>query len=317
MLKIGIIGTDFNARSQASVLKNLDCFLISGCFDYDTYSLKEFSEEMEVPAFSDPFELVDESDALVLSDNTLSLFDITVNAIKKGKHVIIENLFSYSPFEVNNLLKLANEANVIVQLIQAGRFHPVFIAAKEILQNPMLIDLRHDWKYNNSNTDASVIEGNMIKDIDVLLSIISANVQKISANAVSVIDNQHDIANVRFEFDNGCIANITSNRISNEESFVCDFYQHGSHVSIDFINNKLLVSRLKNVDEKSNLFNFKYKNLSFETIEVKPGNPIKNNFMAFYEAINQNIRTHNSIEDGLKAMDITYLILDKLKFASG
>src|SRR5437762_11547022 len=116
--------------------------------------------------------------------------------------------------EAKSLLKLAKESNVKFQVGHIERFNPAFASLKDYSLEPMFIEVHRLAQFNPRGTDVSVILDLMIHDVDIILKLVNSNVKNISANGVSVLSNTPDIANVRLEFDNGCVANLTSSRIS-------------------------------------------------------------------------------------------------------
>src|SRR5439155_2726817 len=141
-------------------------------------------------------------------------FELCESAIKKGKHVFVEKPLANTMDEARELVKLAREANIKFQVGHVERFNPAFLALKDFNLHPMFIEVHRLAQFNPRGTDVSVILDLMIHDIDIILSIVKSNVKSVSANGVAVMSDTPDIANVRIEFDNGCVANLTSSRIS-------------------------------------------------------------------------------------------------------
>lgn len=119
-----------------------------------------------------------------------------------------------TPSEALELIKLAGEASVKVQVGHVERFNPAFIAAEPFIDNPMFIETHRLAQFNPRGTDVPVILDLMIHDLDIVLSVVKSEIKKISASGVSVVSDTPDIANARVEFANGCVANLTASRIS-------------------------------------------------------------------------------------------------------
>ena len=135
-------------------------------------------------------------------------------------------------------MKLAKEANIKFQVGHVERFNPALLAAREYGLEPMFIEAHRLAQFNPRGTDVSVILDLMIHDIDIILSLVKSNVRNVFANGVNVLSETPDIANVRIEFDNGCVANLTSSRISMKKMRKMRLFQKDSYVGIDFLEKK-------------------------------------------------------------------------------
>ena len=219
--------------------------------------------------------------------------------------------------EARELLKLAKEANIKFQVGHVERFNPAFLALKGYSINPMFIEVHRLAQFNPRGTDVSVILDLMIHDIDIILNLVNSNVKYISANGVAVMSDTPDIANVRIEFDNGCVANLTSSRISMKKMRKMRLFQKDAYIGIDFLEKKTEVIKL-NTDEDKQVFTFDIetnngkKTIAIANPTVSVGNAIKMELEAFVSAINQGTETPVTILDGFRAMDVAHQILEKI-----
>jgi predicted dehydrogenase len=197
------------------------------------------------------------------------------------------------------------------------RFNPAFLAIKDMQLNPMFIEVHRLAQFNPRGTEVSVILDLMIHDIDIILSIVKSDVKSISASGVAVITETPDIANVRMEFDNGCVANLTSSRFSMKKMRKIRLFQKDSYIGIDFLNKKTEVIRLKEPQD-SNAFSFDIetasgkKTIALANPVIHEGNAIKEELIAFKDSILNNSKPIVSEIDGLMAMDVAHQILDKI-----
>jgi len=161
----------------------------------------------------------------------------------------------------------------------------------------------------------------MIHDIDIVLSVVKSNIKKINASGVALISDTLDIANARIEFDNGCVANLTSSRVSMKNMRKSRFFQPGAYISVDFLEKKSEIIQIKNVEKKDinplsmtiDLGKKGLKQVVFEKPESKPTNAIKTELESFYNAIINDISPVVSVIDGFKALEVAYNIIDKIK----
>ncbi|MGN9422016.1 Gfo/Idh/MocA family protein, partial [Enterococcus faecium] len=130
------------------------------------------------------------------------------------------------------------EANVKLQVGHVERFNPAFLAIKDIPLNPMFIEVHRLAQFNPRGTEVSVILDLMIHDIDIILSLVKSDVKSIAASGVNVMTETPDIANVRIEFNNGCVANLTSSRISMKKMRKMRLFQKDAYIGIDFLEKK-------------------------------------------------------------------------------
>jgi len=324
MIKIGVLGAGNLGKIYLKLLKDIPKFELLGFFDYHTKTVDETVKELGVKAYLSSEQLMADVDAVVIVTPTKSHYQFAVDALKKSKHVFIEKPITYTLYEASKLNALANEARVIVQIGHVERFNPAFITAKKFIINPMLIEATRTSKYNPRNVELSLVLDLMIHDIDIILSIVKSNIKKISASGVSVIGESLDIANARLEFDNGCVASLTANRISNKCVRKASFYQRDSYVTIDYLNKQTEIAQNKNTTNSSlstiplalEFGKEDIMEIKFEKPTIKPVNALKQELLEFHTSITQNTPPSISIEDGYHALDVAYRIIDKMKYTS-
>jgi len=219
--------------------------------------------------------------------------------------------------EARQLVKLAQESNIRMQVGHVERFNPAFLALKGTHLNPMFIEVHRLAQFNPRGTEVSVILDLMIHDIDIILSIVKCGVKNISASGVAVITDTPDIANVRIEFDNGCVANLTSSRISMKKMRKMRLFQKDAYIGIDFLNKKTEIIKLKEPTD-SNVFAFDIetpkgkKTLAISNPTIPEVNAIKKELEEFTNAVTHNTKPIVSEIDGLMAMDVAHQILKKI-----
>jgi predicted dehydrogenase len=219
--------------------------------------------------------------------------------------------------EARQLVKLAEESGIKCQVGHVERFNPAFLAVKDMALNPLFIEVHRLAQFNPRGTEVSVILDLMIHDIDIILSIVKSDVKNISASGVGVMTETPDIANVRIEFHNGCVANLTSSRISMKKMRKIRLFQKDAYIGIDFLNKKTEVIKMKESHD-ANVFAFDIetptgkKTIVMANPVIPEVNAIKMELEEFRNAIVNNTRTVVSEMDGLMAMDIAHQILKKI-----
>jgi predicted dehydrogenase len=322
MLKIGVLGAGHLGKIHLKCIGQLpEVYDLVGFYDPDSDRALECCENMGLRAFDSIDDLIEAVDVVDVVTPTLSHFDCASRSLRKQKHVFIEKPVTNTIEEANDLLKLGHEANVKIQVGHVERFNPAFTAAKPFLNEPRFIETHRLAEFNPRGTDVSVILDLMIHDIDIILSVVGGNVRNISASGVSVLSETPDIANARLEFDNGCVANLTASRISLKNMRKSRFFQKDAYITVDFLEKKAEVVRLKAIDGEPDPFSVTidlgegkgHKEIHFEKPEVKDNNAIRDELESFANAITDNVTPAVSIDDGHKALDIAYQILEKMK----
>ncbi|HEY5772940.1 MAG TPA: Gfo/Idh/MocA family oxidoreductase [Chitinophagaceae bacterium] len=319
MLKVGVFGVGHLGKFHLNNWKEIPGVELIGFYDPDDTNANEVTAKYGLKRFEDASALLNEIDAADIVAPTDHHFQLCEKAIKKGKHVFVEKPLAQTMEEAHALVKLVKESNVKLQVGHVERFNPAFLAVKDLKLNPMFIEVHRLAQFNPRGTEVSVILDLMIHDIDIILSIVKSDVKFISASGVGVMTETPDIANVRIEFNNGCVANLTSSRISMKKMRKIRVFQKDAYIGIDFLNKKSEIIKLKDQEtDDENVFTFDIETLSgkksiaISNPQIPEVNAIKKELEEFKNAIEKNTRTIVSEIDGLMAMDVAHQILQKI-----
>lgn len=321
MLKIGVFGVGHLGKFHLNNWKEIEGIEITGFFDPNDENAIEVSEKYQLKRFTSAEELIDLVDAIDIIAPTNHHFALCEMAIRKGKHIFVEKPLAYTMDEARKLVNMAREANLKIQVGHVERFNPAYQAIQQMPLNPMFIEVHRLAQFNPRGTEVSVILDLMIHDIDIILSLVKSDVKNISASGVAVMTDTPDIANVRIEFNNGCVANLTSSRISMKRMRKMRLFQKDAYIGIDFLEKKTEIIRLKQPGDE-NVFSFDLetpngtKTIAISNPEVEAGNAIKAELTAFADAILNNKPTPVSEIDGYLAMEVAHKILDKISNTS-
>ncbi|MBU3713851.1 MAG: Gfo/Idh/MocA family oxidoreductase [Ferruginibacter sp.] len=317
MLRIGVFGAGHLGKFHLSNLKEIEDIEIVGFYDPDPENTKSVAEKYGIKSFDTAEQLMDAIEAADIVAPTIKHFELCDMALRKGKHVFVEKPLANTMDEARTLVKLAKESNLVFQVGHVERFNPAFVALKDHTLQPMFIEVHRLAEFNPRGTDVSVILDLMIHDIDIILHMVKSNVNYISANGVAVMSDTPDIANVRIEFDNGCVANLTSSRISLKKMRKMRLFQKDAYIGIDFLEKKTEIIQIDQpVDKDAFSFDIETNNgkktIAISNPKVKDSNAIKSELEAFKNAIKNNIEPPVSILDGFSAMEVAHLILEKI-----
>lgn len=317
MLKIAVFGAGHLGKFHLNNWLEIEGVTIVGFYDPNDQNAAAVAEKYKIPRFTDAEELLRLCDAVDIIAPTIFHYELCDLALRNGKHVFVEKPLANKMDEARMLVKLAVESNLKFQVGHVERFNPAFLSLNDYSLNPMFIEVHRLAQFNPRGTDVSVILDLMIHDIDIILSLVKSSVSYISANGVAVMSDTPDIANVRIEFDNGCVANLTSSRISMKKMRKMRLFQKDAYIGIDFLDKKTEVIRLNSVTDK-NVFTFDIetnngkKTIAIANPIVEDGNAIKMELEAFKNAIINNTETAVTVQDGFAAMEVAHQILEKI-----
>jgi predicted dehydrogenase len=318
MLKIGVFGVGHLGKFHLNNWKEIKEVEVVGFYDPSDDAAQDVTEKYQIPRFLDVERLIDAVDVIDVIAPTPQHFNLAKLAIRKGKHVFLEKPMANTMQEAQELVNLVQESRIKLQVGHVERFNPAFLAVRQLDLNPMFIEVHRLAQFNVRGTEVSVILDLMIHDIDIILSLVKSEVKQISASGVAVMTDTPDIANVRIEFNNGCVANLTSSRISMKKMRKMRVFQKDAYIGIDFLNKKSEIIKLKSpqdVDAFSFDLDTQYgkKTIAVVNPQVPEVNAIKRELESFRDAILNNTPTAVSEMDGYRAMDVAHQILQKIK----
>jgi predicted dehydrogenase len=321
MLKVGVFGTGHLGKFHLNNWKEIRDAEVVGFYDPNDQTALEVAEKYKIRRFLEPVALLDICDAVDIIAPTPFHFSLCEMAIRRGKHVFVEKPLANDMEEAKSLLKLVKESNVKLQVGHVERFNPAFLALEGMPLHPMFIEVHRLAEFNPRGTEVSVILDLMIHDIDIILHIVKSEVKNIYSSGVAVMTDTPDIANVRMEFNNGCVANLTSSRISMKKMRKMRIFQKDAYIGVDFLNKKSEIISLNQKDSPDG-FSFDIetmngtKSILVRNPEVPDINAIRLELEKFTESVLQNKPTLVSELDGYRAMDVAHQILQKIKYNS-
>ena len=318
MYKIGVVGAGHLGKIHLKILQNAPFVNLVGFFDSDPKVREEIKSKFNINSFDSYQELIDSSDIVDIVTPTLSHFNCAKEALKSNKHVFIEKPVTHTVEEVKKLIKLAQISGRKVQVGHVERFNPAFTEAQKLINQPRFIEVHRLAQFNSRGTDVSVIHDLMIHDLDIVLHVVKSPVKSINASGVSVLSNTPDIANARIEFINGCVANITSSRMSLNNVRKSRFFQKNAYVSVDFLNRSHEFIRLdsnKIPYDKISVSkpNFKPKeSVIIQTESTSTINPIEEELKSFLNSIESNINPIVDLKAAQMALQLTTDVMEQI-----
>jgi predicted dehydrogenase len=320
MLKVGVLGAGHLGKIHLRLLNQSEKYELVGFYDAFDENANKVAAEFGYKKFDSIAELIAAVDVIDIVTPTLQHFECAKQVIEAGKHIFIEKPISNTVEEAEEIIVLAKKHNVKGQVGHVERFNPAFKAVKDKINNPMFIETHRLAEFNPRGTDVPVVLDLMIHDIDAILSVVKSKVKLVNASGVAVISDSPDISNARIEFENGCVANITSSRISMKNMRKSRFFQKDAYISVDYLDKVCEVVRMKDAPEIPGDFDMILQNaegakkqIYFDNPNVDANNAILDELETFADAINNNTTPIVTLEDGTEALRVAYMIIESME----
>ena len=317
MLKVGVLGAGHLGKIHLRLLNQSEKYELVGFYDAFEENANKVAAEFGYKKFDSIAELIAAVDVVDIVTPTMQHFDCAKQVIEAGKHIFIEKPISNTVEEAEEIITLAKKHNVKGQVGHVERFNPAFTAVKDKINNPMFIETHRLAEFNPRGTDVPVVLDLMIHDIDAILSVVKSKVKSVNASGVAVISDSPDISNARIEFENGCVANITSSRISMKNMRKSRFFQKDAYISVDYLDKVCEIVRMQDAPEVPGDFDMILQNaegvkkqIYFDNPQVDANNAILDELETFADAINNYTTPIVTLEDGTEALRVAYQIID-------
>ena len=310
-LKVGVLGAGHLGKIHLRLLNQSERYELVGFYDPNQEQAQKVVAEFGYTYFDSIDKLIESVEVVDIVTPTLSHYECAMKAIAAKRHIFIEKPITSTVEEAEEIYHLLEDNHLKGQVGHVERFNPAFLAAKSSIENPMFIEVHRLAEFNPRGTDVSVVLDLMIHDIDVLLSVVHSPVKHIEASGVAVISKSPDITNARIEFENGCVANLTASRISMKNMRKSRFFQRDAYISVDFLEKKVEVVRMKDAPEHPNEYDMilqnaegEHKQIYFEYPEVQPSNAILDELETFADAIEHNTTPVVTFLQGTEALRV-------------
>ncbi|WP_058451333.1 MULTISPECIES: Gfo/Idh/MocA family protein [Legionella] len=241
ILNCAVIGVGYLGRFHAQKYKMLPNANLVAICDINPEACETVSRELNVPAYFDYKDLFGKVDAVSIVSTTNRHYEIAKAFLEQGIHVLIEKPITETVDQANELIALAKQHQVKLQVGHLERFNAARLALDEYLERPLFIESHRLAPFNPRGTDVNVVLDLMIHDIDLIQAIVSSPIVNIDAQGAPVLSKSIDIANARITFANHCIANVTASRVSFKTERKTRIFQPNSYISIDYQNKQFAV----------------------------------------------------------------------------
>ncbi len=305
-LRCAVVGVGYLGRFHAQKYKMIPEAELVGVSDSNPERAKAMGDELLVTGYSDFKDLIGKVDAVTIAATTRAHYDLAKFFLSHGVHVNVEKPMTTTVEEAKDLVRIAKEKNLKLQVGHVERFNPALQAAKKQLLKPLFIECHRLAPFKPRGVDVDVILDLMIHDIDVILSLVKSPVKSVSAVGTPVLTSLVDIANARIEFESGTIANITSSRVSQSATRKFRVFQQQQYMSIDFGSGEVHLTT-KNGEWKDDQIP-----LSIESWNLEKGDALLEETKAFVDSIVNNKPCVVSGEDGMVALQVSEMVREDI-----
>ncbi len=301
-LRASVIGAGYLGKFHAEKYAALDNVELIGVVDVDRAKTEEIATRFKVPAFTDYRELLRDLDLVSIVVPTDKHYAIAKDCLEHGIHVFVEKPITQTVAEAQELVELSRARELTLQVGHIERFNPAIIELHRVIHNPLFIETHRLSPFKTRGTDVDVVLDLMIHDIDLILSLVASEITEVRSIGYPVLTNEVDIANARFEFANGCVANVTASRVSQKVMRKLRVFQSDAYISVDTQENKISIGRKREGESDAPaLVEAEEKSFGAQDsllLEIK----------AFVDAVKNRTAPIVSGLDGKRALEIALLI---------
>ncbi len=302
MIKVAVIGVGYLGQHHARIYSSIpECQLV-GVVDINEKRGKEIAEHFHSKHYMDYNELIGKVDAVSIAAPTVEHFAIASTFLNSGCHVLVEKPMTSSLQEAEHLIKVAEKSKGMLFVGHTERFNPAIQMIKEKIRNPGFIEAHRLGTFAKRSTDVDVVLDLMIHDLDIIVHVVSDEVESVDAIGVKALTDKIDIANARVKFKHGCVANITASRISADKVRKLRIFQPESYMSIDYSKQEVQYYYLVRSEKKA-------PQIKRELLNIEKDEPLKNEILSFLSSIKGERTPEVTGEDGKKALELAFIIL--------
>lgn len=314
-IKMGVIGTGHMGQYHVNVLAGLkETHELVGIYDASEERLKELSEKYNTTGYDSAEALIADVDAVTIAVPTALHYDIAKAALSAGVHVLVEKPITETTEQAKELITLAREKNLILQVGHVERFNGAVMELNKIVTKPLLIEAKRLSPFTPRIKDVGVVLDILIHDLDIVLNMVNSNIKSYSATGSKVMSDNEDIAILQIAFEDGAVANLTASRVSQHKVRELTITQEKSFVSLNYANQDIEIYRQASAAYLMTKEEIKYSQESFvEKLYVHKDNPLKSEHMHFYECITGKAQPLVSNEKDLETLEIALGSLQQIR----
>ncbi|MBZ5536024.1 MAG: Gfo/Idh/MocA family oxidoreductase [Acidobacteriia bacterium] len=304
-LRVAVIGVGSLGRHHVRIYSRMSDVELVGVADTNLARAEEIASTNHTHAFDDYEKLFGRVDAVSLAVPTVDHGPIGIRLLQEGIDVLVEKPIADTMEQADGLIEAARIHQRVLQVGHVERFNPAVTAARKILKGPKFFEVHRLSLFTPRSLDVDVVLDLMIHDLDIVLSFVGAEVADIRAVGLPILTPRVDIANVRLEFTNGCVANLTASRVSTEKVRKLRFFQPNDYVSIDYTRQEMLVLHLARSEDGE-------AKIDGRSVTGPPEEPLKLELESFVQTVRDRSVPVVTGEEGRRALKVASDIAQKI-----
>jgi predicted dehydrogenase len=312
VLKIGVVGTGHMGKYHINNLSTVPNVDFASICDLNEEVVKKISTEYGVKGYSDYKKFLSSVDAVIIAVPTFLHYKFASEALEAGKHILLEKPMTKTIYFAEKLIKLAYQKNLVLQVGHVERFNGAVQELKNVVKNPYLIQSQRMGPRSRIK-DVGVVLDLMIHDIDIVTSIAGGDLVDVEAHGHKIYTGFEDVANASLYFSNGCVANITSSRVSEAKMRSMAISQEGSYIALNFETQEITITRQPTSQYTVQKEEIKYKQENIvEKVFIHKDNALRLEQIHFVECILDSREPIRKSEDDLAALILAKKIIEKI-----
>ena len=304
-LRAGVIGVGHLGQHHARLYASLPGAQLIGVTDQSVERAQTIADRHKARVFRTVDELLPHVDVVSVAVPTSGHYAVAKACLQAGKHVLIEKPIAVLPTEAQELVQLAKQRSCCIQVGHSERFNPVMALMRPYIGKPVFVECHRLSSFSERGTDVDVVLDLMIHDLDLVLSLNPGPVEEVRAAGVAVLSSSIDIANARIQFRSGCVANLTSSRVSTNKMRRLRLFQRDNYVSIDFQTRQGMICRC-------NTKSGERSTIEVEQFQGGDEEPLKLQIVSFLQAVGTGTTPVVSGEDGAAAVEVAHQVLQAI-----
>ena len=305
-LRAGVIGVGHLGQHHARLYASLPEAQLVGVVDQSVERGHAVADRHGARVFHTADELLPHVDVVSIAVPTSGHYAVARTCLQAGKHVLVEKPIAVTPEEAQELVQLAKKRGCCLQVGHSERFNPVMALMRPHIGQAVFVECHRLSSFSERGTDVDVVLDLMIHDLDLVLSLNPSPVEEVRAAGVAVLSSSIDIANARIQFKNGCVANLTSSRVSTNKMRRLRLFQRDSYLSIDFQTRLGMISRRQTQAGER-------PTVKVEQLQGGDEEPLKLQLASFLHAAGTGTRPVVSGEDGAAAVSVAHQVLQAIE----
>ncbi len=299
-LRVGVVGVGHIGSNHARLYAEIPSTDFTAVYDVDLPKGNAIGKKFGATSAQSLDEFIEMIDAASIATPTNTHYEVARSLLARGKHLLVEKPITDKTAHADKLAQLAAGNGLILQVGHVERFNPVLSTLEKYLTHPRFIEAHRLSPYPDRNTDIGVVLDLMIHDLEIILHFVRSPVKKIDAVGVPVLSRGEDIANARLRFENGCVANVTSSRISPERMRKIRVFQEDAYLSLDYQN------------QGGEIYRRAGGRITRDKVEIEREEPLKRQLISFIECASTGREPRVSGVQGTAALELAVKITKRI-----